>query len=160
MKMILVPIDGSDLSRLSIKKAKDIAKQFESELILLHVLDTFPVQPILGGLTGANTSVGGMPTVAPAAIIQLDQTKAGIDEIADKILESAKASCSVLGDKVLAVKLEGDPADRIIEYVEANKDIDLVVMGSHGKSAIEQLFVGSVTNKVIKSIDRSILIVR
>jgi len=158
MKKILVPIDGSESSKLSIEKAKELAKQFDSELILLHVVDTFSMQPVLSG--AASTSSSGMPSVGPAAIVLSGQADERAEENAEQVLESAKASCSVLGDKVSTVKLAGDPADRIIEYIEDNKGIDLVVMGSQGMSGIRQFFVGSVANKVIKSIDRSILIVR
>lgn len=118
------------------------------------------MQSVIGGGAGLNVTTTGMPAVAPAAFFPIDDYKATLEEAAKKVLDSAKESCKILGNNVSAVKLEGNPADMIIEYVEANKDIDLVVMGSHGLSGIKRFFVGSVTNKVNLSIDRSILIAR
>ncbi len=162
MKKILAPIDSSESSKLAVEYAKDLAKQFDSELVLLHVVDTDVLLPVLGGWTGSSVSGSGVPAPAPApaSAISLEKFRESANETADKVLSSAQASCSTIGDKVTIVKLEGRPADQIIEYIEANPDIDLVIMGSHGMSGIKRFLIGSVTHRVTVSIDRPVLIVR
>ena len=55
--------------------------------------------------------------------------------------------------------LEGDPAKRIVEYTEENS-IDLVVMGTLGKGRLERIFVGSVTEKVLKLSPVSVMVIK
>lgn len=161
MKKILVPIDGSECSNMAIDKAKELAKVFASEVVLLYVSDSSSFQVVAQLGQGSLVAAGGIGTnAAPVAVPKLDQYKKSIHETAEKVLESGKARCAVLGDKVSAVLLEGRTADTIIDFIDANKDIDLVVMGSHGMSGFRRFFVGSVTHKVTVSIDRPILIVR
>lgn len=160
MKKLLVPIDGSECSKLAIEKAKEIAKAFKSEVILLHVIDMPSFKVILNPGLASVTGSGAVGPVPPAALASMEESRESIQETAEKILESAKAQCIVLGDKVSTVLLEGRPADMIIEFIDANKDIDLVVMGSHGMTGFRRFFIGSVTYKVALSIDRPILIVR
>ena len=160
MKKILVPIDSSESSKLAIAKAKELAKQFKSKLVLLHVVDTTSFSVMLGGYTDTQTTVGGMPYVTPMTIVQDEHMKVNVKEMAEKVMDSARAACMSLGDKVSEVKLEGHPADRIVEFVDSDKEIDLVVMGSYGMSGFRRFFLGSVTHKVALSIDRPILIVR
>ena len=61
--------------------------------------------------------------------------------------------------EVESIILEGSPAVEIIDFAEKN-DIDLIVMGSHGKSAIQRFLIGSVAEKVIKHSKIAVLVVR
>ena len=53
----------------------------------------------------------------------------------------------------------GAPADQIVEYAEKN-NIDLIVMGTHGRSGIEKMWLGSVTEKVLRHAHCPVLVVR
>ena len=205
MKKILVPIDGSEGSNLAIDKARDLAKMFESEVILIHVSDSssslftekdeqsgnssgqsgnssvqsgsspgmvsgagMGVGAGMGaGMGSSGTGVGmgaggaaGIGLVGAQDTNQTNQPGQNGSNSAEKILESGKERCTVLGDKVSVVELEGKTAESIIDYIDTDKDIDLVIMGSTGMSDFKRFFVGSVTQKVTESIDRSIMIVK
>jgi nucleotide-binding universal stress UspA family protein len=55
--------------------------------------------------------------------------------------------------------LEGDPAEEIINYA-AEASIDLIVMGTHGRTGLERLLMGSVAEKVLRGAPCSVLVVK
>jgi nucleotide-binding universal stress UspA family protein len=57
------------------------------------------------------------------------------------------------------VFLEGDPADEIVRYAQ-NTGTDLIVMGTHGRSGLERLLMGSVAEKVMREAPCSVLVVK
>ena len=61
--------------------------------------------------------------------------------------------------EVESVILEGSPVDEIVDFADKN-DIDLIVMGSHGKSAIQRFLIGSLAEKVVKHSKIEVLVVR
>lgn len=140
MKKILVPIDGSKYSDLAIKKAKEFAEVYGSTVVLLHVND-FRQHMF-------NYNVG-----VEEPFIEL------FDQMSSNILESGREKLESLGDRVKTVRLEGSVANKIIEYANSN-DFDMVIIGSHGKGAIQNFLMGGVAHKIILHIDKPILIVR
>jgi nucleotide-binding universal stress UspA family protein len=89
----------------------------------------------------------------------MDYAEQKREKIADDILESGKARCIVLGDRVKTIAMTGDPAQIIIDYAERS-DVDLVIMGSCGCSGFRCRLLGRVTNKVVQGIDKAVLITR
>jgi nucleotide-binding universal stress UspA family protein len=63
------------------------------------------------------------------------------------------------GIRVQHVLLEGDPATEIVRYAQ-DADIDLIVMGTHGRSGLERLLMGSVAEKVMREAKCSVLVVK
>ena len=61
--------------------------------------------------------------------------------------------------EVESVILEGSPAHEIVDFVEKN-DIDLIVMGTHGKNAIERFLLGSVAENVVRHSRKAVLVVK
>jgi nucleotide-binding universal stress UspA family protein len=61
--------------------------------------------------------------------------------------------------EVESVILEGSPVREIVDFAERT-DIDLIVMGTHGKSAIERFLLGSVTENVVRHSKIAVLVVR
>ncbi len=137
MKKIIVPIDGSNHANLAIKKAEELAKAFDSHIVLLNVSRKV-IPSAYEGFTNADLEA---PKTEP------------------KLLQEAQDLLKDFGDKVETVALEGDPADEIIKYVEAS-DADLVIMGTHGMRTLQRLLIGSVTNRVVHYVSKPILIVR
>ena len=60
---------------------------------------------------------------------------------------------------VESVILEGNPADEIVKFAEEN-DIDLIVMGTLGKTGIQRFLLGSVTENVIRHSKKPVLVIR
>ena len=79
--------------------------------------------------------------------------------------ECMKASAHVkqmgeeVGVEVESLVLEGKPAEKIVEYAEEN-DIDLIVMGTMGKSGLDRILLGSVAERVVRISHTPVLVVR
>ena len=145
MKKILVPIDGSKSSSMAIEKAKEIALAFNSQVILLTVMESnindYPSNPY---------------KFSPELVNNMKKENKGISE---KILEDGKARFIGLPIKVETKLLEGNPAEMITQCA-MNDDYDLVIMGSSGMSGLRTILVGSVTRSVTMNLKKPILIVR
>lgn len=145
MKKILVPIDGSKMSNMAIDKAKEIALAFNSQVVLLHVMESnindYPSNPY---------------KFSPELVSNMKKENRAISE---KILEDAKARFLGTPIKVDTKLLEGNPADNIVNFA-MNDDYDLVVMGSSGLGGLRTILVGSVTRSVVMNLKKPMLIVR
>jgi len=122
---ILVLIDGSIYSEIALKKACKIAQTFSSELFILSVVD-IPVE-----------ISAGYPDLRERVYSR-----------AKNILEGAQKLAENLCKKVETNIREGDPADGILSFIK-EKGIETVVMGSHGKTGMKRLLMGSVAEKVL-----------
>lgn len=76
---------------------------------------------------------------------------------AEHLLAGLADSLEDLGLKVNAKLISGVPAEVIVEAAE-EKDVDLIFMGAHGKGFLDRITIGSVSEKVLKNADRSVLI--
>jgi len=122
---ILVLIDGSIYSENALKKTCKIAQTFSSELFILSVVD-IPVE-----------ISAGYPDLRERVYSR-----------AKNILEGAQKLAENLCKKVETNIREGDPADGILSFIK-EKGIETVVMGSHGKTGMKRLLMGSVAEKVL-----------
>jgi nucleotide-binding universal stress UspA family protein len=142
MKKILVPIDGSLNSKAAMEKAKELAKAFNSGIILLNIVPIYPSAFPYSISEGLQRD------------LLLEARAAG-----KKILEDAKAVYSDMENRVETVLLEGTPAEEIIAYAH-DRDVDLVVMSSKGMGGLQNIMIGSVTRKVAIQVDKPMLIVK
>jgi len=138
MKTILVPTDFSKSAQLVIEVAADVAKRAEAELILLHVIEA-PSETSLN-ITG-----------------EVDLSEAWEDKIFTmKLIERSKKQMArlfhELRDNGLKVKQEMRMGTAFygIRDIIADQMVDLVVMGTEGRSKIEEMIIGSNTEKVIR----------
>ena len=167
MKRILVPTDGSECANKAVDKAIELTKIYKNELIFLYV-DEGPdknsyVTSGHAGMAGVTSgspgvSTGGINTTGAFHVSESDQKKETSDK-AEKILSTAKSKTTSLSTTVTALSIRGHAEDVIPSFVK-NSDIDLVVMGSSSKTGLKRFFMGTVAEKVAKSIEVSILIVR
>jgi nucleotide-binding universal stress UspA family protein len=138
---ILCPIDFSDTSQHALAHAWAFARWYEARVIVLHVMDVaLPVMPLAG--------VGVMP---PVGAVQIPFTNPPLrpDEIAADVRQFAGLT-GAESKAVDVVVVEGSPVGEILNQVERTS-ADLLVMGTHGRSGFEALFLGSVTEKVLRS---------
>lgn len=77
---------------------------------------------------------------------------------ADAVVERAAAAAGADGVAVNTVTLEGSPHETIVEYV-TDRGIDAVVMGTHGRRGLDRYVLGSVTEKVLRSVPVPVLVV-
>ena len=141
MKRILVPIDFSKHAEDALKLAAQIAKKNKCEIFLLHMLE------LPGQMSDAITGGSGIPEV------MLFIKKA--NETLQKIMESPFLD----GISVIeAVQFER-ASHGILSFSKKNK-IDLIIMGSHGSSGIDEVLIGSNTEKVVRLSDIPVLVVK
>jgi len=129
---ILHPTDFSDNSKSALHYASDFARQFNAELHLISVVDT-------KSLTGA---IAG-PEFFPADFIQ-DYIKDTENQLNDLIFEGMQHCRKIVLNVVTGTVFVG-----IIDYARDAK-IDLIVMGTHGRSGIKHLLIGSVAENVVR----------
>lgn len=144
---ILVATDGSEVARRAIEFAIGLANQTGATLILLSVAEERP-------FLAPSVPQGVTPTHIN------EPTEDFLKQVAETSLEEAEKLCAGKGIQSKKVVRAGDPVEEIISEGEGSK-ADLIVMGSHGKSALRAALVGSVTIGVIHKESRiPVLIVR
>ena len=143
-RKIMAATDGSELVRNAVDTAIEIAKLSEAKLYAVHVIE-------LGEFLVTQHNPGD-PEWKTSMKEQL--IKEGKE--ATTYVENAGRAANV---KVESVILEGSPAGEIVDFAEKN-DIDLIVMGTHGKSAIQRFLIGSVAENVVRHSKKAVLIVR
>jgi nucleotide-binding universal stress UspA family protein len=140
-KTILVATDLSDVSDPALQYACDLAAKLDGKIALVNVI--------------------GLPTMGIAEI-GLAVTNATIEaqvhdneEALERIAEDARARCSV-GPVLLKT---GDASDMIGEAARET-GADLIVMGTHGRTGVSRLLLGSVAEKVMRTAPCPVLTIR
>ena len=139
-KKILCPTDFSEPSYKALKAANELAKEFKSELILIHVLSPTQVFPSSPGFAP------GMPvssTYLPANVAD-EIEKHAADSL--RMVLKEKVSTDVKSKTEL---LHGSPAEEIAQYAEKSK-VSVIIMGTHGFTGWRHMLLGSVTEKVVR----------
>jgi nucleotide-binding universal stress UspA family protein len=142
-KHILVPVDGSATSQLAVTKAIGMAKAFGARVTAIFVIDPYP-------FTGVGTDF---------AYGQAEYLSAATAE-ANAAIKDAKALFESSNVDVSTQVVESHtPWRGVVETAEAVQ-ADLIVMGSHGRSGLEKLVLGSVTQAVLSHTKLPVLVVR
>jgi len=145
-KTILVPHDFSASANHAAAIARDEARLHGATLVLLHVID-LPYQ------LGPDAVIVPPETGAPISVKQyaIQSAEAHLQDIAERL---AKDGVSATG----VVKI-GNPIDEINRTID-EQAIDLVVMGTHGRTGLRHLMVGSVAERVVRSSRVPVLTIR
>jgi nucleotide-binding universal stress UspA family protein len=80
-------------------------------------------------------------------------------KVSKEVIEGGKKRLADLGDRLKFEIKEGNIANTILDYANEN-DIDLIIIGPHGKGKIQRFLLGSVANKVATYSNKPVLIVR
>ena len=136
---ILCPIDFSNGSRHALRVAAERARESSAVLTLLHVW----APPIAGEFQFAPVALQGMQDSEQA---ELAAWKALAIEFGAAEVEARFTT--------------GAPWDQIVKLARADEAIELVVMGTHGRTGLVHALLGSVTEKVVRHAPCSVLVVR
>ena len=128
---VLVPTDGSDCATAAVDHALSIASVCDATLHALNVIDESVIVGSPGGVLPAN---------------YLDSLEQMGEEATDALAERAREQ----GVDVETAVERGRPGDGIRAYA-GDHDVDLVVMGTHGRSGMERFLLGSTTEQVIRT---------
>jgi nucleotide-binding universal stress UspA family protein len=143
MKSILVPVDFSEQAKYAAKAASDIAKISNAKIYLLHMLE-LPTGVI-------DPSSYGSSSNTPTALLFLKRAHEKFEEFKKlPFLKGLDVEDSVQFHKAF---------DGIIEESEKQK-VDLIVMGSKGTSGLEEMLVGSNTEKVVRNSKIPVLVIK
>jgi nucleotide-binding universal stress UspA family protein len=146
---ILIATDGSKNSEKAAKVGIELAKLTGGEVIIVFVADIGKYM----------SSAGLIPSFEGVSPNTIDQVVAGIRDAGEKatlqVNELARAS-GVKGERVI---VEGNPPSEIMRIAEDDK-IDVIVMGSIGKTGLEKFLMGSVAENVVHNSKLPVLIVR
>ncbi|MCA1764778.1 MAG: universal stress protein [Desulfobulbaceae bacterium] len=132
-KKIMAPIDFSENSPKVLQSAVEVAEKFEAALSVVFVVQSFEDY--------SGFFVPHMP------ISQFEQEMV---ESAEEKMESFLAENLKSDVPYNSAVLQGDVAEKIIEYAEKN-DISMIVMGTHGYKGLEKVLFGSIAEKVVKT---------
>ncbi len=142
MKKILVPTDFSPGSAGAIRVAVRMARDIGAKLGVVHAWQV----PAL--------AFGSEPfSMAPELLQTMsDDAKRGLDGAVEEAkLQGADAS---------GIMLNGIPWSRLVEVAEGDPEIELIVMGTHGRTGLKRVLLGSVAEKVVRHAPCSVLITR
>ena len=157
---ILVPTDFSVLANQAVAHACEDAEHHEASLTLLHVLhhpDTAvyyvsgaPQQ--LGDFADeSGSTLPGRETPGPESI-RRDYLDEALSQLRDLLPASFTGTCEVQAES-------GHPAEVIVRMAR-ERAVDLIVMGTHGRTGLPHVLMGSVAEKVVRLAPCSVLIVR
>ena len=141
IRRLLLPTDFSDFAAPAADYAREFAERFNAELHLLHVLETqVTTTKFMMGLT-----------------------------IPERIEESAQEATAKLkqlydddwssGQSIVYDTAQGVPFAQIIKY-SRDKEIDMIVMGTHGRTGLPHVFIGSVAERVVRHAVCPVLTIR
>jgi universal stress protein A len=141
-KRILVPLDFSEQSLRALAYAKTLAKPFAASLDLLHVVPN----PYIADPSGRYT---------PLPQNFLDELEQDARTRLNEVLTPDERKAF----SVRSIVKVGDPLFEIVEYARL-EHVDLIVMGTHGRTGISHLFLGSVAERVVRTAPCPVLTVR
>jgi universal stress protein A len=140
LKKILCPIDHSDCSKEALKYAVSLAMKDEAKLLLLHVID---IRSFNEGLDAMTKQMPDEETLEQLRVKLLDCIP---EEIRDDM-------------DIEAIVVQGIPFAEIISTAK-EKEIDMIVIGSHGRTGLSHMMLGSVSEKVVRKAPCPVLTVR
>jgi universal stress protein A len=142
LKKVLVPTDFSDSARQALRYGMSFAKEYGAELVLLHVVE--------------NLTVGYASDLFPVPMAEVFQEISGYakTELA-KLGTEARARGLAVQEQVV----QGKPSAEIIRFASEH-EIDVIVLGTHGKGMLDQALFGSTTERVVRRAPCPVLTVR
>jgi nucleotide-binding universal stress UspA family protein len=143
LKTVLVPTDFSDASESALRYGKAMAEAFGATLHVVHVMED-----LLAHAWAAEVYVSSMP-----------QLRDEIEKESRQRLETLLGAEDRKRFRAETALLAGNPFLEIIRYAKAN-EVDLIVMGTHGRGPIAHMLLGSVAEKVVRKSPCPVLTVR
>ena len=135
LKQILVATDFSDASAVALDYGRAFARTFGASLHLLHVMENMFLQ-----------SVPADPYQMKAALVK---------RLTDRLTDDDRASLHAMA----ILETSDNAAHAIAQYAKAH-NVDLIVMGTHGRVALERLLAGSVAETVVRTAPCPVLTVK
>lgn len=140
-RKIIVATDGSEPVKKAVDTAVEFAKLSGAKLYAVYVIAA-------GHMTGHPKDIGWERAMKEQLSTEGKEATA--------FVETAGKAANV---EVESVLLEGNPANEIVDFAEKN-DIDLIVMGTLGRTGIQKFLLGSVAQNVVRHSRKAVMVVR
>ena len=140
MKSIIVPVDFSEQSKQALKVGAKIALKTNAELLVMHMLELAPA---------IMTESGYIPEVQMVHLMKVTEKRFN-DFLSEPYLNDVKVIPIIKHYKVFSE----------IEEVGKKHKAGLIVMGSHGTDGLQEIFIGSNTERVVRSSEIPVLVVK
>ena len=154
IKRILYATDLSENSAYAFDYAIGLAKKYDAEITLLHVIDET--------MESSLYMLGAFPNQEPIEGNVKKKITHMTDEINDRLkmfIDKRVADDPESADNVVSIEVcKGYPANEILKKADA-LHCDLIVMGTHGKGIVSQAFFGSVAKKVLRRVRKPVFII-
>jgi universal stress protein A len=138
---VLVPMDFSSTADRALDYALALAQQLQARLTLLHVFDLTPV------------AMGEMTPGVAATYLDTLETEA------QKLLQASLDRVQHAGLQGDSLLVQGTPTQTIVDTAGAQA-VDLIIMGTHGRTGLAHVFLGSVAEHVIRQAPCPVLVIR
>ena len=142
-KKLLVPLDGSPTGQAALLTAIDMAKCFGASLVVVSAYDAFPF--LVAG-----------PDYGYSQVQYVDALREETSNIVKAGKEQAEAAGLVVEDFIV----EASKTWRAILDTAQSSQADLIVIGTHGRSGLDKLVMGSVTQRVLQNTALPVMVVR
>lgn len=147
IRHILIPLDGSTLAERALEPGLEVALRLDARVTLLQVATGIPVpHDAIYQMETMERNVGEY-----LASSTIDHAKIYLEAVAQRLAER--------GVQISTEVTDGFAAQRIVDY-GVSHDVDLIVMATHGRTGLRRWAYGSVTEKVLRSGQCSLLVVR
>ncbi len=135
LKNILVAVDFDETSEAALAYARSFAGNFGARLHLMHVMENRFLRPMANDPRDVEAGIGS--------------------RLADRLTDEERATL-----RAVSVLRKSDvPAEEIVKYAR-DEGVDLIVIGTHGRSGVAHLLMGSVAEKVVRTAPCPVLTVR
>lgn len=139
---IVCPVDYSEYSDYGLDYALHLAQTFKADLLLLHVVE-IPLMP--------SYPITGMPGLG----MPVEELERGANERMDEMVAHCKEGHQATEGTVRT----GTPFLEIINFAREN-EADMIVMGTHGRTGLQHMLIGSVAEKVVRKSPCPVLTVK
>lgn len=136
---ILVPMDGSPMAKRALEHA--LSMHPEGQFTVLYVIDYLE------------------ESYSARALVGTEKLKERAEERADTLFDEAAAIAADHGTEIETQTVVGDPAREIVSFAE-EADVDQIVIGSHGRSPMSRILLGSVAEQVTRRAPVPVTVVR
>lgn len=145
LKTLLVPTDFSECSRKAIHYAEQLAQQFGSTIVLLHVVEPVHPYPVdgLASFPGEHS----------------DTNLALVPEAAESLARLAQTVGNAVRSPVRHLTRIGSAHDQIVQAAK-EEDADLIVISTHGRTGLKRFFMGSTAEVVVRHAPCPVFVVR
>lgn len=146
---ILVPLDGSELAETVLPHARELAARFQSELILLQVIESSP------RMLGESNS----PAIPQESTEVVRHEHARTMKEASDYLDSVATGLAGQSFESHREVIAGQPGETILSYAQ-DANVSLICLSSHGRGGVGRLVFGSIADHVIQNSTIPVLLLR